>query len=321
MVAKAELRTESDSEWRAAPGGGLDCRWRCALRHHVRSRTLRYPGPVTEAAAETDRALRGLREQPRQVLRSLLRWLHVLFALTESDLRFRYGRGPGRIARWLLEPFALVGIYLLLTAFVLDSPGEAPGLALAAAVVPFQFVMNTVANAMNAVHIRRGIVLNIGFDRNLLPFSSTLAEGAAFVASFSVLIVMMMAYHVAPTSAMWWLPLVILVTLYLVVAAAYASTLLGLWLWEFKPFLLSFVRMLFFLSPGLVVLSQTGSGVRQLLQLNPLTGIFELYRDVFLYGKNPEPWQFLYPMAVASLLLLLFVPIFRSEQRHFAKIL
>jgi len=276
---------------------------------------------VTEAAAETERVRNGLRERPRQVLRSLLRWLHVLLALTESDLRFRYGRGPGRLARWLLEPFALVGIYLLLTAFVLDTPGTAPGLALAAAVVPFQLVMNTVANAMNAVHIRRGIVLNIGFDRKLIPFSSTLAESASFVASFSVLVVMMMAYRVPPTSAMWWLPLVVIVTLYLAVAAAYASTLLGLWLWEFKPFLLSFVRMLFFLSPGLVVLSQTGEDARRLLRLNPFTGLFELYRDVFLYGENPEPWQFLYPAAVASVLLLVFVPIFRSEQRHFAKIL
>jgi ABC-type polysaccharide/polyol phosphate export permease len=276
---------------------------------------------VTEVAAENGRGLQGLRERSRQSLRSLFRWLHVLFALTEADLRFRYGRGPGRIARWLLEPFALVGIYLLLTAFVLDTPGDAPGLALAAAVVPFQFVMNTVANAMNAVHIRRGIVLNIGFDRNLIPFSSTLAEAASFVASFSVIIVMMIAYRVPPTSAMWWLPLVVIVTLYFVVAAAYASTLLGLWLWEFKPFLLSFVRMLFFLSPGLVVLSQTGSNVREFLRLNPLTGLFELYRDVFLYGSTPELWQFLYPIAVSSLLLAIFVPVFRSEQRHFAKIL
>ena len=276
---------------------------------------------MSQAAAETDRPLQRPRDRRQRALRSLLRWLQVLRSLTEADLRFRYGRGPGRIARWLLEPFALVGVYLLLVSFVLDKPGEATGLALACAVVPFQLVMNTVANAMNAVHIRRGIVLNIGFDRNLIPFSATLSETASFVASFSVLIVMMIAYHVAPTPALGWLPFVVIVTLYFALAAAYAATILGLWLWEFKPFLLSFVRMLFFLGAGLVPLSQTGADARPLLRLNPFTALFELYRDVFLYGRAPQPWQFLFPIGIGSLLLIIFIPIFRSEQRHFAKIL
>jgi ABC-type polysaccharide/polyol phosphate export permease len=81
------------------------------------------------------------------------------------------------------------------------------------------------------------------------------------------------------------------------------------------------VRMLFFLGPGLVPLSQTGADARQLLRLNPLTAMFESYRDVFLYGRAPRLWQFLYPIGIATLLLVIFMPIFRSEQRHFAKIL
>jgi lipopolysaccharide transport system permease protein len=278
-------------------------------------------GPVAQVAAETDRRPLRLRDVTRRAVRSVLRWLNVLRALTEADLRFRYGRGPGRIARWLLEPFALVGVYLLLISFVLNRPGEAPGLSLACAVVPFQLVMNTVSNAMNAVHIRRGIVLNIGFDRKLIPFSATLSESASFVASFLVVVVMMIAYRVAPTVYLAWLPLVVLVNLYLALAAAYAATLLGLWLWEFKPFLLSFVRMLFFLGPGLVPLSETSPSVEKLIRLNPLTAMFESYRDVFLYGRSPAAWQFLYPIVISSLLLVVFVPMFRSEQRHFAKVL
>jgi len=273
---------------------------------------------MREAVADTDLIFR--RERPRRALGSLLRWLHVLRALTVADLRFRYGRGPGRIARWLLEPFALVGVYLLLISFVLGQRGNAPGLALACAIVPFQLVMNTVSNAMNAVYVRRPIMLNMGFDRNLIPFSATLSESASFVASFLIVVVMMIAYRVAPTLMLLWLPLVILVNLYLAIAAAYAATVLGLWLWEFKPFLLSFVRMLFFLGPGLVPLSQTDSGVRQWLRLNPFTGLFESYRDVFLDGKAPAPWQLAYPAVVASVLLLIFASVYRSEQRHFAKV-
>jgi ABC-type polysaccharide/polyol phosphate export permease len=259
-------------------------------------------------------------EQLRALRARLLRAVDLLRSLTEADLRFRYGRGPSRFVRWLMEPFALVGVYLLLITFVLDRPGTAPGLSLAAVIVPFQLVISTVGNSMDALVARRPILLNMAFERNLIPASSALTECASFIASFFIIAVMMAAYGIAPTFAFVWLPLVVLVNIYLAVAAAYAASLLGLWLRELKPFLLSFVRMLFFLSPGLVPLSQTSPHVRSLLRLNPLTGLFEAYRDVFLTGQAPAAWQLLYPIAIASVILAVFVPLYRTEQRQFAKV-
>lgn len=273
-----------------------------------------------DQAVERAPAARPSGEQLRSLIARLLRAVDLLHSLSEADLRFRYGRGPSRFLRWLLEPFALVGVYLLLVTFVLDRPGTAPGLSLAAVIVPFQLVISTVANAMEAVPVRRPILLNMAFERNLIPVSSALTECASFVASFSIIAVMMAAYRIAPTFAVVWLPLIVLVNVYLAVAAAYAASLLGLWLRELKPFLLSFVRMLFFLSPGLVPLSETSPHIRSLLRLNPLTGLFEAYRGVFLDGRAPAAWELLYPILIGGVLLVLFVPLYRVEQRQFAKV-
>jgi ABC-type polysaccharide/polyol phosphate export permease len=57
-----------------------------------------------------------------------------------------------------------------------------------------------------------------------------------------------------------------------------------------------------------------------LLKLNPLTGLFDMYRDIFLYGRTPAAWSVLYPAGVALLLLALTVPLFRREQHQFAKV-
>jgi lipopolysaccharide transport system permease protein len=247
--------------------------------------------------------------------------MDLLWALTESDLRFRYGRGPWRFIRWLLEPVALVGVYLFLVVFVLDRPGTAVGLSLACSVVPFQLVMLTIGNAMTALDARRPIVLNMAFRRMLMPISSALTEAAGFASSLFLIITMMAIYKVAPTWNLLWLPLIFLVTLVLAIASAYAATLCGIWLRELRPFVLSFVRTLFFLGPGLVPLEQTSEGVRTLLRLNPLTGLFEAYRAVFLYGARPAAWQLIYPAIAAALLLAVFLPLYRSEQRHFAKVI
>jgi lipopolysaccharide transport system permease protein len=252
--------------------------------------------------------------------RGLPRRLEVLLALSASDLRARYGRGPWRLIKWLVDPFALVGVYLLLVTFVLDRPGRAPGLSLACAVIPFQLVMMAVVNALGAVQLRGSIILNMAFERVLIPVSSTLTETIAFGASLILLALMMASYGIAPTLAIVWLPIVLAVNVALAVACAYLASLLGLWFPDLRPFVVSFMRALFFLAPGLVPLTNIGGRASDLLRLNPLSGLFESYRATLLYGHRPAAWQLLYPVLFAAVVLFALLPVYRREQQQFAKV-
>ncbi|MDX6517476.1 MAG: lipopolysaccharide transport system permease protein, partial [Gaiellaceae bacterium] len=214
--------------------------------------------------------------------RSWRRRAELLLALTESDLRARYGRGGARLFKWLLDPFALVGVYLLLVSVVLNRPGAAPGLSLACAVVPFQLLMMSVINAMGAVDLRRSIILNMSFERTFIPASGVLTETVAFAASFLLLVLMLAIYRIAPTFALLWFPVVVAVNVLLAVALAYVASLIGIWFSDLRQFAISIVRTLFFLAPGLVPLSMIGGRANDLLRLNPLTGVFEGYRSVLL---------------------------------------
>lgn len=257
----------------------------------------------------------------RSVARSLAGMITLLRVLTESDLRFRYGRGPFRFVRWLLEPVAVVGVYLLLVVFVLDRRANTPGLSLACAVIPFQLVLLTIANAMSSLEARRPILLNMSFRRMLLPIASALTESAGFAASLLLIVVMMAIYGVSPDWNVFWFPAVLLVNILLAASAAYPATLFGIWLRELKAFVISFVRILFFLAPGLVPLQETSEVIRNVLRINPMTGLFEGYRSVFMFGTRPAAWQLLVPLAASAVLLVIFVPIYRSEQRQFAKVI
>jgi len=258
---------------------------------------------------------------PRDLARTLARHWDVLVSLTVSDLRARYGRGRLPFIKWVLDPFAVVGVYLILTTFVLDRPGENPGLTITCAVVPFQLAMLAVVNGMAAVSARRAIVLNMAFPRALIPVSSVLTDAAVFSASFFLFLLMMAAYAVLPTPAMGWLPAVVALNFVLAVAWAYPASLIGIWFPDLRPFLVSFVRTLFFLAPGLVTLAEVHGRAHNLIRLNPLTGLFESYRAVFLYGHAPAAWEILYPLGFSLLLLAVFVPVYRREERQFAKLL
>jgi ABC-type polysaccharide/polyol phosphate export permease len=245
----------------------------------------------------------------------------VLLALSKSDLRARYGRGWARLLKWLLDPYLLVGVYLLLVVFLLDRQGNDPGLSIACAIVPFQVVTATVINAMSSISLRGSIILNMSFRRELLPISSTLTECIAFGASLSLLALMMVIYGVPITPAIAWFPVAVAATLLVAAAFAYPATLFGLWFPDLKSFAVSFMRVLYFLAPGLIPLAEIHGTAATIVRLNPLSGLFEAYRDALQFGQTPAFWELAIPIGFAVLALAVFVPIYRREQRQFAKLL
>ena len=250
-----------------------------------------------------------------------LRLLDILIALTASDLRARYGRGPWQLFKWLIDPFALVGIYLLLVTFILRRPGDAPGLSLACAVIPFQLVMMTIVNGMGAVQLRGSIIQNMAFERVLIPISSMLTEAVAFAASLILLVIMMAAYRIAPTWQLLWLPVVLIVTTVFAVSCGYVAALIGVWIRDIRPFVISFMRALYFLAPGLVALHDIGGRAQELVKVNPFTGLFEAFRSIVLRGVAPEAWQIVFPLAWTVILLGFGLPLYIREQHQFAKVL
>ena len=251
----------------------------------------------------------------------LRRNLEVLYVLGHSDLQLRYGRGGLRAAKWLIDPIAAIGVYLILIAVVLDRGGEAVGLSIACAVVPFQFVVTSVINALGSIGARGSIIVNMSFPRILIPLSAVATETAAATASLLLLPAMMVIYGIAPTFAILWIPVALAITVALAAALAYPASLVGAWYPEYQGIAVSLLRALFFLAPGLIALDQITGSAHDLLPLNPLTGIFESFRDALLYGHSPAAWELLAPLAAAIVILAISLPIYRREQTQFAKLI
>ena len=244
----------------------------------------------------------------------------VLAVLAVSDLRIRYGRGGMRAVKWFLDPFAALGVYLVLVTLVLDTGSGQPGLVLVCAVDPVPARDDGHGERAAGGRDAGSIIVNMSFPRILIPLSAVVTESIAFSASLVMLPLMMVIYGVEPTAAALWLPVALALTVLLAAALAYPAALFGLWYPELISFAVSLVRTLFFLAPGLVALSQISGVARDLLPFNPLTGLFELYRDALLYGQSPPAWQILYPLAAGALVLALALPIYRREQPSLAKL-
>ncbi len=225
-----------------------------------------------------------------------------------------------RALKWFLEPYATVGVYLVLVTLVFSTGAEAAGLSLACAIVPFGFVTGTFGNALQSVGMRGSIIVNTAFPRILIPPASLATESVAFVASLTLLPLMMIVYWVEPSTAILWLPVAIALTAAFAAALAFPAALIGVWYPEYTPFVASLVRIFFFLAPGLVALDQITGTTRELMPYNPFTGLFELFRDALLFGQAPAAWEILSPLAATLLVGTVGLRLYRREQAYLAKL-
>lgn len=244
----------------------------------------------------------------------------IVVALTESDLRSRYGRGKSVTLKWLFDPFFALGVYFVLVAVMLDQGGEARALTIACSVVPFQLIITSFTSSLHAVRQRRSILTNMRFDRGLLPVSTVLTETVAFGAALGLLFATMGLSRVGPTTHLLWLALLVPLTMTVALAFAYPATIFGLLYPDLRAFAVSGIRTLYFLAPSLVALATVNGVAADLLKLNPLSGVFEAYRSAVLYGEVPALWSIAIPLGYSALSFAVFVPLYRTEARHFAKV-
>ena len=70
-----------------------------------------------------------------------------------------------------------------------------------------------------------------------------------------------------------------------------------------------------------MAIREIGGRAEELVKLNPLTGLFELFRSIVLRGEAPRLWELAFPLAWSAVLLLVALPLYVREQHQFAKVI
>jgi ABC-type polysaccharide/polyol phosphate export permease len=219
----------------------------------------------------------------------------------------------------------LTGAYFILVVTVLGRTEPAYLLFLLCALLPFRYFSGVVSGSLNLVKRHSSILINRSFPRAVLPLVTVASEGLSFMVSLGLL-GPLMAYYIVrgdtspPSLALVWLPLIVAVLGVLTAGASYIAAVFGLYFPDFRSVVQSVIRVLFFMSTGLVRFRRVpGEELPQLLKANPLSGIFDSVRSVIIAGEAPAPRDVLYPLAVGVILLVAGWSMYRWRAPHFAK--
>jgi lipopolysaccharide transport system permease protein len=229
----------------------------------------------------------------------------LLYFFVWRDVKVRYKQTAIGAAWAILQPFMTMLVFSLIFGRLAKIPtGGLPyAVFYYCALLPWTYFASAVQNSTNVVVDQQRVITKIYFPRMVLPISSVLSGLVDFAIAFVMVLVLMAYYHIAPTLAVLFLPMFLLL-------AVLTALGVGLWLSALNamyrdvryvvPFLVQFWM---FASPVAYPSSLIPAHWRWLYGLNPMTGVIEGFRWA-LTGKGRPPDLMLLASAGMVLVML-----------------
>lgn len=237
-------------------------------------------------------------------LADLSQYWDLLIALSIHRLKVRYKQSALGIAWAVVQPLALMLIYTLVFSFFakVKTPGVPYPVFSYAALLPWTFFSTGLTTATNGLVSNTQLVTKVYFPREILPLSYIIAALADLAIASVIMVGLMAYYHVALTSsALWVLPVVAILTVFLTAISLVLSALQV----RFRDIAMAMPLLLqlwMFASPVVYPLEQVPARLRDVYVMNPMVGIIQNFRAALL-GTPPDPHS-LAVSAAASFVLL-----------------
>ena len=256
--------------------------------------------------------------------REVWRFRELLFFFAWRDIKVRYKQTALGIAWAVLQPLAIaLAVAVFLGRYVNPvSDGLPYAVFVYAAMLPWQFFAHVVTESSNSMVANERLVTKVYFPRLLVPISSVIGGLLDFSLSFVILMLFLGWYRIAPSIAVFTLPLWIAL-------AGVAACGVGLWLAalnvqyrDVRYTLALLVQAWFFLTPIAYSSTVVTPAWRRWYALNPLVAAVDGFRWALLPRANRVPAEVVIIGAVSALFLLVTgVAYFRRMEATFADII
>jgi len=251
-------------------------------------------------------------------------WIYreLVYFLTWRSLKVRYKQTVLGAVWAVLEPFLTMVVFTIFFGNLakVGSDNIPYPIWSFAGLLPWGLFSKALSDASRSLVANSHMITKIYFPRIILPLSSILAGLVDFAIAFVVLIGMMLFYKQFPTSAVWTLPLFLLLAMITALGVALWLSALNVKYRDVGYILPFLTQFWLFITPVVYPSSQIPEQWLLIYGLNPMTGVVEGFRWALL-GIIPQPTFFpMLAVSAAMAIVVLFTGIlyFRRMERGFA---
>jgi lipopolysaccharide transport system permease protein len=236
--------------------------------------------------------------------------LDVIGQLVVREVSLRYRRSALGWLWSLAQPIArfLVLTFVFTTVLPLNVPNYA--VFLFSGLIGWMWFSAALSSATSSALDRRDLLMRPGIPRMVIPIVSVLSDATDYVAALPVLAVILLFSGGIPLT--WLLLPVVLVPMFLLVLGlGYALCAANVYLRDVSILVGIATLLGFYVTPVFYSPDQVPGDFRWVVELNPVSVLLELQRDVLVEGIVPSAGQLLSAYVVGLVALLVGGAVYR----------
>ncbi len=249
------------------------------------------------------------------------RYRHSLWLLTKRDLHVRYTTNALGYVWSVLDPLLMAGIYyvVFVEIFHRGGTGEQPYIVfLLSGLLPWTWFNAAVLDFTRAFSREAKLIRSTAIPRTIWVNRIVLSKGIEFLFSLPVLAI----FAIVAGAELNWravlFPLALLIQTIMLVGLGMIIAPVVVFFKDLERAVRLILRLLFYASAIVFQLDDVPSSFKPLIALNPLVGLFGLYRSAFF--PNDLDWGLVLISAVGALVfLVLGILVFRRTIRTVLK--
>ncbi|TMN19319.1 ABC transporter permease [Pseudoxanthomonas sp. X-1] len=245
------------------------------------------------------------------------RYRNFILSSIKNDLRLRFIRSKLGGLWMIIHPLAQVLIFAIILSEVLSAklPGinnkYAYALYLMAGTLGWTLFSETIGKCLGLFIESGNLMKKMAFPRICLPL---IAAGTTLVTNLLLLIAISVVFaslgHL-PNAQVFWLPLLILVTLLLSMGVGLILGVLNVFMRDIGQVVPVVLQALFWLTPVVYNINILPEATQRWFRVNPLCSLITSYQNVMVYGKPPLFGDLAVLAGVSIALLLVALMMFR----------
>ena len=245
-----------------------------------------------------------------QHFKELYEYREMIISLVRKDLRGIYKGSVLGFLWTFINPLLQLIVYTIVFSIIMNTSYEQYYLFLFVALVPWMFFSSSVTDGAASILKEKDMVKKIYFPREVLPISTVTSGFVNMILTFIVVfVVVIISGRGLNPLALLCLPVVMIVEYILCLGIALIVSSLTVYLRDLQYILGIFVMALQYLTPvmygvDMVERSSAGKWLVMMFNLNPMTPIIKIYRQIIYYGEVPELGSLLIAVAVGVVFIV-----------------
>jgi len=229
----------------------------------------------------------------REMIHEQFEFRELLYQMTSRDLLIRYKQTAMGFGWALLTPLLNTVIFSVIFTRVAHVDTRVPYPLFAyCGLLSWNLTASALRFAVTSLTSNPSLVTKVYFPREIFPLSAVAVSIVDYLVASVVLVAMLIYYRVAPTFALAYFPLVLLVHAAFTAALALLLSMANLFYRDVK-YLFEVVLTVWMFASAVVYPTEAVTGwFAFIVRVNPMTAIVDAYRNILLYGTPPAPASF-----------------------------